>query len=46
MMQIGLQNWLLAQTAVLLSRAFLKMAEWLQPVAECMLLACAGQKEA
>jgi len=44
--QIGLQSWLLAQTAVLLSIAFQGMAQWFQPVEECMVLACAGLEEA
>jgi len=46
-MQIGLQNWLLAQTTVLLSRAFQGMAQywWFQSVADCMLLACTGLEE-
>jgi len=44
--QIGLQNWLLAQTAVLLSRTFQEMARWFQSVVDCMLLACAALEEA
>ncbi len=35
-----------AQKAVLLSRAFQGMAQWLQPVAKCMLLVWAGLEKA
>jgi len=45
-LHIGLQKWLLAQTSVLLSRAFQGMAQWFQSVADCMLVACACLEEA